>query len=231
MTEAEKTKIKEEEIYREEIRKNISKKGGFVSFINAPLFLWFLSVVVIGLISFLYNDYVQEQKDNIETIEKINKLDFEIENRISQFWFNLEPYIGKSTSPLNRLITFSNLVNLDTLKTFWKAFKNEPTQNPKLSQEIYEEYKNRSTPSLMFELTALLEHKFGKEISTFYDSKGRLKKTTNSQDSIKIVEIRKVKNAAIFISTNRLFDPVFIKNIHTTKTLIQLDCGMFLESI
>jgi hypothetical protein len=217
MTVEEKSKIKQEEIFREEVRKEFiskeEKKSKIWTFANSSFFLWFLSAVVVGLGSYYYNQHQQDLVTESQRSRRINQLDFEIENRISDFWLNLEPFINKATSPQNSWISFNSNFKMDTLQYFWKAFKNAPNANPKFSTTVYEEFDKRTTPSLMFELSTLLEDKYQLKVIDLVDEKSNiLKKKIGKQDSINSVEIRKVRNAAIFISENAIFKDKHIKS-------------------
>ncbi|MCW3123373.1 MAG: hypothetical protein JWQ38_2865 [Flavipsychrobacter sp.] len=209
LTEIEKEKIRSEEIFREEVRKELAtseKKSKTWMFMNSSIFLWFLSAVVIGLVSYFYNQYHQNLAVENQRLRRINQLDFEIENRVSDFWINLEPFINKATSPENGSISFNSTFNMDTLQCFWKAFKNAPIVNPKFSTIVYEEFDKRTTPSLMFELSSLLEDKYQlKVVDLVHEKNNTLKFKINKSDSIHLLEIRKVRNAAIFISENAIF--------------------------
>ena len=75
IAEDEKEKIRAEEIFREEIRKEISKpKSKWINFLNTPLGIWFLSTIVIGLLSLSYKTWqenLEKRKTNQKKIEQI----------------------------------------------------------------------------------------------------------------------------------------------------------------
>ncbi len=83
LTNGEKTRIKAEEIYREEVRKQLQsgKKEGskFWAFLNSGFTLFFLSSIVIALISWAYTSWEEEK------VEEELKIKTDIENeRIRQ---------------------------------------------------------------------------------------------------------------------------------------------------
>ncbi len=160
MTDEERKEIREEEIYRDEIRKSLSNKkeqtNKIWQFFNSSFGIWFLSTIVIGLFTFFFNNYIQNQKEKAERAQKIQKLDLEIESRISQFWVHME----STTKKLNdTTFTLKEGVGIDSVRIFWKAFKNPSCsvcENP-ISIAMYAEFERRSTVSLIIELSSLLD--------------------------------------------------------------------------
>ena len=77
--------IREEEVFREEVRKNIEKNrestsqtGGLWRFVNSSFGLWMLSSVVLSFFGFSYG-YIQDQRrTKRDAQERISKLRFEI---------------------------------------------------------------------------------------------------------------------------------------------------------
>lgn len=206
LTEEEKSKIKAEEIFRDELRKSSEpdKKGGFWKGLNSPFIIWCLSTVLIGLFTYFFNEYKETQKAVGERESKIDQLDLEIESRISQFWVHLDPLVNHrdSTLPLKTGISY------DSVKTLWEAFKNPPTFNPKLVTAIYKDYETRTTTSLMIELLALLEEKYDISIKPQRASSDRSQSIVlkpENGDPKKYAEIRKIKDAAVFVGGNGIF--------------------------
>lgn len=89
--------IREEEIFREEVRKNIEKKresesqkGGLWRFVNSSFGLWLLSSVVLSFLGFSYG-YVQDQRrTKRDAQERISKLQYEIAAHGSDFLNSLQ---------------------------------------------------------------------------------------------------------------------------------------------
>jgi hypothetical protein len=75
--------IREEELFREEVRKDIEKKRvpqkeGLWHFANSAFGLWLLSSVALGSLGFLYG-YVQDQRSaKRDAQERVSRLRFEI---------------------------------------------------------------------------------------------------------------------------------------------------------
>ncbi|HEU0143373.1 MAG TPA: hypothetical protein VFQ47_01190 [Nitrososphaera sp.] len=102
-----KKRIYQEEVYRYEVRaqldktvqKNNKAEGKIWTFVNSAFFLWFLSSVVIGGISFSYvkwekqREIEREQRERAalaeqENIQRTRKLDAEISSRLTYFFYS-----------------------------------------------------------------------------------------------------------------------------------------------
>lgn len=222
LSEEEKIKIKEEEIFRTEVKKSLEnppKKNAAFTFVNSAFGIWFLSTIVIGLFTFFFNEYNINQKESKERDTKIKQLDLEIESRISRFWVHLYPVVNHedTTLPLKKSISF------DTVKIFWEVFKNSPSSNPKLSYSIYKDYESRTTISLMVELSRLLKDKyhieteFAEEVVSRDTSKPIVLKPLAEKEVKPYAQISAIEKAVVFISTDGIFDypdkPTSIKRI------------------
>ena len=207
LTDEEKTKIKAEEVFKDEVRRslNTNNKSGFWTFLNSGLGIWFLSTIGIGLFTYFFNDYKETQKASNEREVKIKQLDLEIESRISQFWVHLHPLINQSSPTL----PLKDKISYDTVKVLWEAFKNPPSFNQKIMTMIYKDYETRTTISLMIELSTLLQDKYKistKNEKTSSDSNHPIAlKAMKKQEAEIYVEIRKVEDAATFIGGNGIF--------------------------
>lgn len=208
LTEEEKARLKAEEIFRDEVRKSLpakkSKPNSVWTFLNSGLGIWFLSTIVIGFFTYLFNEYKENKKTATEQETKIQQIDLEIESRISQFWVHIEPLIKRDErNYLDTNFSLKDNVFYDTLNTLWEAFKNPPTFNPKLTATIYKDYDTRTTISLMIELATVLEQKYGltKNYNTGIDAEIRFsKKELNERQ-----EIENIESAATFIGGNGIF--------------------------
>lgn len=208
LTEEEKEKIKVEELFRDEVRKSLadkkSKRNSFWAFLNSGLGLWFLSTIVIGFFTYLFNEYKENKKIAIEQETKIKQLDLEIESRISQFWVHLEPLIKRDErNYIDTNYLLKDNIAYDTINVLWEAFKKPPTFNPKLTATIYKDYDTRTTISLMIELATTLEQKYGfiKNHNTGIDAEIRFSKRELSERQ----EIENIEGAATFIGGNGIF--------------------------
>lgn len=135
LTETEKKRIREEEIYRIEVTKELvenkpppSRCKALIGFLNSALGIWLLSTVAVGFISW---GYARIQDSNIRARaneETVSKLDVEIANRIRAF--------RRATADAKKkpeLVT---------------AIRNLDASTP-----VFVEYDGRSLYSLMWELS------------------------------------------------------------------------------
>lgn len=159
MNEEDKQRIREEEIFRAEVRasleqQNAPKKNRVLEFLNSSLGIWFLSSVIVGVFGFAYNKYTQSQAEKTENERRIRSLDLEIENRVSQFWVNVEKITKKSGTNYS----LDDSLSVDTIRTLWLALKNPPCSacNHPPIISIRSEFENRSLASLIIELNAIL---------------------------------------------------------------------------
>ena len=169
--------------------------------------IWLLSSVVLGAFSYLFNEYSQDRTERTARVAEIKQLDVEIESRISQFWVNLSALVNHKDTVLYPLLPN---VRYDTIKELWEAFKNSPTSNPALMTPIYIDYNNRSTLSLMVELSTLLKEENGLEFYRNYKNyvKPQRNKSTNKFENNKdstIHDVKKIEQASEFIAKNGIF--------------------------
>nr|WKN38232.1 hypothetical protein K4G66_05900 [Tunicatimonas sp. TK19036] len=208
LTDDEKARIKAEEVYREEIKKSLADKkqdsNPFWVFLNSGLGLWFLSTIVIGLFTYLFNEYKEDKRTNAEQESKIKQLDLEIESRISQFWVHIEPLIKRDErNYIDSTYSLREGVSYDTLSILWDAFKNPPSFNPKLMTTIYREYDTRTTISLMIELATVLEQKYGLTKNHHVGLEGEIR--FSKEEFMHRQEIDNIESAAISIGGNGIF--------------------------
>ena len=112
LTDDEKVKIRAEEIYRDELRAQLNKsqevnaKSRFWTLINSSIFLWLLSTVAVGGITLAWNAAANnrlkaQKKLEVEEAKRlqINKLNLEIEGRLSQFLVDVESMVERFDEP------------------------------------------------------------------------------------------------------------------------------------
>jgi hypothetical protein len=116
--------IREEEVFREEVRKDIEKKrssvsrrGKLWSFLNSSFGIWLLSSVVLGSLGFLYG-YIQDTwRVKRDAQERVSRLRFEIPTHGLDFLHSLDSahdYTDYSNlfvaqiQPIHRLIINQN---------------------------------------------------------------------------------------------------------------------------
>lgn len=81
-------RIREEEIYRQEVRARLekdkhsrTKKEKIWDYINSPIVLWLLSTLIVGIVTLTYTSYLSSVKKTEERKEVSQKLWSEIRNR------------------------------------------------------------------------------------------------------------------------------------------------------
>lgn len=96
MTPEDKSRIEEDEIIREKIRRVYSEKpktlfGRFTGIVNSSLFIWFLSTFVANYLVTKYADEKSKFERREKELATINRLETEIAFRIQKVEHNLEP--------------------------------------------------------------------------------------------------------------------------------------------
>lgn len=181
-------RIYQEEIYRYKIRAQLDRtvqkkiKGKIWTFVNSAFFLWFLSSVVVGVISFLYvkwdkqRDLEREQRERAalveqENVQSVRKLDAEISSRLAYFFYSQEitgtitevrliKEHGSDMADVSEVMEYYISINLteDGIMSLY---------NPNVSGYKFgdPEYANRSLRSLLLELEAIVPPQEKYEIS------------------------------------------------------------------
>lgn len=146
LTEDDKKRIREEEIYRQEIRRQLegekptpSRRLRLWEAVNKPFVLWSLSTILVGLISLAYTTREAQKKEQSQKKDAINKIDLEISNRIggSLKYLDKLPQDGQPPDPDDMFqAVFSYL---DNNKGFYAAI-------------LYPEYKDTGFQALVTDL-------------------------------------------------------------------------------
>jgi hypothetical protein len=134
-----KKRIRAEEIFREEVRREVSRKkeAGILSFLNSSLGIWLLSTIVVGVFSWSYTVWKESRSHAQESQEKIRRLDTEIAGRV-RF---LEGY----------------LPSVKKREDFWLAlWAVDQPGDSRLSVTVFPEYHSRGLTALMWELRSNL---------------------------------------------------------------------------
>lgn len=89
LDEKERARIREEEIFRSEVRKELSPKAFSPSrreriwaFLNSTFGFWLLSSIVVGALTWGVTTYLERREIRKTTQERIRRLDLEISNRL-----------------------------------------------------------------------------------------------------------------------------------------------------
>jgi hypothetical protein len=201
LTEEESTRIRAEEIFRLEVRRELaaSKPGrsvrdSFWSLLNSSFILWFLSSVVLASVTTAFTYYQSSRGEQIRKAELEGRLDTEISNRISLALAGLRTdqksiEHGKSYP--------ANLIYRNTQSYLDNFFITDPSNRRDFS--IYPEYRQRTFRSLIFELRTVVDSSMRPELTdvlagyeqlldlgSLEDTKGG--KTTRHQESLKAVK-------------------------------------------
>jgi hypothetical protein len=174
LTDEDKEKLYQEELYRKEVREQLDSGNSKVTIsgkiwmlINSAFFLWLLSSVFLGIISFWYASWDKQKtldKENRERealsqrekVQTIKKLDAEISNRLSYFVAAIR--LNMNSSHLNTVA-----LSEDGIKSL---------DDPNVAGfriNIYPEYTNRNFRSLLLELRDLLPDQERSEIEGAYN--------------------------------------------------------------
>lgn len=91
LEDVDKARIRSEEIYRTEVRRELEGEGALgpwrkiARFLNSPLAIWALTSIGIGLISFLYSQRTEQHAARLSDERQAAKVFFEAQFRIDQF--------------------------------------------------------------------------------------------------------------------------------------------------
>jgi hypothetical protein len=159
LSEDEKLHIREEEILRSEIRKELdgaesrgSKSSAIWKFVNSAFFLWFASSVLIAAASFLYSRWEKQQAVEQERSLTARKLDAEIASRLRYFSAMYELSISHEARRVD--------LKLKALLGLEKPSEAEYPVN------VFPEYANWSFTALLWELTRVVPENEKKGIDT-----------------------------------------------------------------
>lgn len=159
-----KIRIKNEEVFREEIKKSLtppkSSLRKTIDFFNTSLGSWILTSLLIGVVTFTYNYFTDRNQKIKEKEASVQKINLELESRFFQFQSLLESLesLRNENNPQSDASGGFELGNSRLMQTFiqtgiydtWITFKNG-RQNEFLSIQ-YPEFKDRSIISLLSEL-------------------------------------------------------------------------------
>lgn len=163
LTEEDKTRIRLEEIYRQELRTRLTEKRTrpekILFFLNSAFFLWFLSTAVIGTVSFLYAKWDSRKEDERRRYEQKRLVDRE-SAMVS----------GKLDTEIASRLRFVNGL-IDTEKSFPQEITLirsvlilEKPSAMDYPVNVFPEYSNRSFQSLLWELAQVVPEGEKKEI-------------------------------------------------------------------
>ena len=165
LTDDEKARLRAEEIYRHQIQSELSKDkkpNRIWQLVNSSIFLWFVSTIAVGAITYIWTSHqnrlateraiLQKQMQSIsERDEKIERLNLEIEGRLSQFIVDVEHMVKK---PYDKPLTLKSPYTLADIRKRWDSMKLPPRLNQTPSN-VYADFADRGIVSLIIELDKL----------------------------------------------------------------------------
>jgi hypothetical protein len=150
LTEDDKKRIREEEIYRQEIRRQLegekptpSRRLRLWEAVNKPFVLWSLSTILVGLISLAYTTRETQKKEQSQKKDAINKIDLELRNRI-----------GGSLKYLDKLQQAGQPIDPDDV--FQAVFLYLDNNRGDYTAILYPEYKDKGFQALVTDLKGLV---------------------------------------------------------------------------
>jgi len=150
LTEDDKKRISEEEIYRQEVRRQLegekpspSRRQRFWEVVNKPFILWSLSTILVGLISWTYASYEAQNKEQLQREGTVRKIDLEMRNRI-----------GGSLKYLDKLQQVHQPIHPDDV--FDEALMYLDKNKGEYAASLYPEYKDKGFQALITDLKGLV---------------------------------------------------------------------------
>jgi hypothetical protein len=167
LTNDDRTRIRQEELFRQEIQKELSAKevsplwkqafSSFWTVANSTLGFFILSTIFLPYAITRFTRAQSEAQAAARTrhvqAERVQHLDLEIEGRLAQFLANVEPLV---IDPHDRQFSLRAPYTLSDIRRQWRIFKMAPSANAEQSS-IYNEFRARTTVSLVVELSSILK--------------------------------------------------------------------------
>lgn len=204
LTEGDKDRITTEEIFREEVRRDmemarppLSKKKKLWTVLNSSFALWFMSTIIVGVISFSYAawDKSGEEKrrsdEESRTVERektlaTRKLDTEISSRLYYFSQLLDiEETGISVTPLLVL------------------------NNPSIAEypiNVFPEFEKRTLQSLLWELVQVVPESEKDEIKNAYEQAKTLSSLSLLEQHMKAGNARVEEKTSVAFTSHGVAD-------------------------
>ena len=149
LNEEHRAQIRAEEIFREEVRRELqanraapSKKEKLWTAINSSFFLWCMSSLVLGILSFSYQEWSTSRTERLARAEMARKIDAEISSRLSFFRNQLLIGMGEQEALKGLELTggvFSEFQSRSFRSLLWDlASLVPPTQRPEIQLALEE---------------------------------------------------------------------------------------------
>lgn len=179
LMEEEKERIRAEEIFRHEVQQQLSserkKDSRLWNIINSAFFLWFMSTIIVGIISFSYSNFVRNREDQrrkeeasqiIEQEKRIaaRKIDAEVSNRL--YYFAQLSKFKKQDAPANAIFVLEKPSSVD------------------YPVSVFPEFANRNLQSLLWELLQVVPENEKQDVDLAYKQARRLSSMFLSETSL-----------------------------------------------
>lgn len=196
MTDEERRKIIEEEVFREEERKRLTKptdrKSRILVFLNSGLGLWLLSSVALASISFAMTQIQADVKDRADTKARVEFLTLEGMLRISQW--------GQVLSNRQRQ---GDQLSSGEFQNLFDLLLRPPAESRRLGNNTFysmsKEYDERSLLSILYELKSILrDDAKKKEIASDLGFLIEWNRRKNPRDSLREVLVELAKSPLQF---------------------------------
>ena len=164
LSDDDKAKIREEEIFRQEIRESLTAGKGesvwhrFWAIANKPITIWFLATIIVGVASWTF-DYVNQAR-KLSTSEK--KLDLEIASRLinARVFYLPDDYLVSHISHSRPIEQIEQEIRRGDLKDLFRdshgAFDRfQAALDSGTPYGAFPEFKQKSLASLIWELATL----------------------------------------------------------------------------
>lgn len=199
LTEAERNRIRLEELFRYEVQQQLEKRRDkeeqkkaqerttrqdILAFINSAFFLWFLSSVVLGAASFSYTVWQKQREEERrlyeqeQTIEReVKKLDAELSSRlnyVNSLILSQDPFLADPTSVPGFLAL-------------------ERPLDAKYPVNVFPEYSTRTLQSLLWELSRSVPQNEKLEIEMALEESKKLSSVYMSEQSSKEILVQNWK--------------------------------------
>ncbi|PSR56069.1 hypothetical protein AHMF7605_22485 [Adhaeribacter arboris] len=170
LTPEEKERIRQEEIYRQEIRLDLDKQqetinfkkwAGWWKFVNTSFGIWLLSSVIVGAITFLYSENQKKYTEESKKQAQIDRLSTEITSRLYELF-----YVSSEINEEFEYLVSDQFRQIDSVNYDEKAISEmdfnltksfNTIKKPDLNSEfiIFPEYSKRNLISLFIELRSI----------------------------------------------------------------------------
>ena len=193
LTDEQKSLIREEEIYRDEVRKSLStretRKTRILTFLNTPFALWVLSSILLTALTATWSAWSSQRDKDRARDERIARIKTEIAYRLSQAEQNLNSFNDPN------FILSAQLAPV-TDPTYVGAIAGAPA---------FPEFEKRSVKSLLIEWqTMTSENKEKNNIADFLQTLQRLENTGLNREVSSEEKAEVVKQAKALLSHARL---------------------------